>query len=78
WIVYTYGSQHVLLVKGAVGIVFSKIWRNVIYRPRNHPMINEAEFDQISSNGALVELDQEKGKGKEKDASRGPKWDYLR
>ncbi|MCI3947134.1 MFS transporter [Pseudomonas syringae] len=78
WIVYTYGWQHVFVVMGAVGIVFSMIWMKVIYGPRNHPMINEAEFEHISSNGALVDLDQDKGKGKEKAASSGPKWDYIR
>ncbi|NAT16319.1 MFS transporter [Pseudomonas syringae pv. actinidifoliorum] len=80
WIVYTYGWKHVFVVMGAVGIVFSMIWMKVIYGPRNHPMINEAEFEHISSNGALVDLDQDKGKGKgkEKAASSGPKWDYIR
>ncbi|POD77580.1 MFS transporter [Pseudomonas syringae group genomosp. 3] len=78
WIVYTYGWQHVFVVMGAIGIVFSMIWMKVIYGPRNHPMINEAEFEHISSNGALVDLDQDKGKGKEKAASSGPKWDYIR
>ncbi|KPW59306.1 Major facilitator superfamily transporter phthalate permease, partial [Pseudomonas syringae pv. broussonetiae] len=78
WIVYTYGWQHVFVVMGAVGILFSMIWMKVIYGPRNHPMINEAEFEHISNNGALVDLDQDKGKGKEKAASSGPKWDYIR
>ena len=78
WIVYTYGWQHVFVVMGAFGIVFSMIWMKVIYGPRNHPMINEAELEHISSNGALVDLDQDKGKGTQKTASSGPKWDYIR
>ncbi|WP_058886902.1 MFS transporter, partial [Pseudomonas savastanoi] len=78
WIVYTYGWQHVFVVMGAVGILFSMIWMKVIYGPRNHPMINEAELEHISSNGALVDLDQDKGKGAQKTASSGPKWDYIR
>ncbi|MCD5996605.1 MFS transporter [Pseudomonas sp. CDFA 602] len=80
WIVYTYGWQHVFVVMGAIGIVFSAIWMKVIYSPRNHPMINEAEYDHIASNGGLVDLDQDKvkGKDKEKPASSGPKWDYIR
>ncbi|MCF8986578.1 MFS transporter [Pseudomonas syringae] len=78
WIVYTYGWQHVFVVMGAFGIVFSMIWMKVIYGPRNHPMINEAELEHISSNGALVDLDQDKSKGAQKTASSGPKWDYIR
>lgn len=80
WIVYTYGWQHVFVVMGAAGIVFSGIWMKVIYSPRNHPRINEAEFEHIASGGGLVDMDQDKGKGKgkTKDASSGPKWDYIR
>jgi ACS family glucarate transporter-like MFS transporter len=78
WIVYTYGWQHVFVVMGAAGIVFSGIWMKVIYSPRNHPRINEAEFEHIANNGGMVDMDQEKGKGKEKAANSGPKWDYIR
>ncbi len=78
WIVYTYGWQHVFVVMGAAGIVFSGIWMKVIYSPRNHPRINEAEFEHIANNGGMVDMDQDKGKGKEKAASSGPKWDYIR
>ena len=78
WIVYTYGWQHVFVVMGAAGIVFSGIWMKVIYSPRNHPRINEAEFEHIASGGGMVDMDQDKGKGKTKDASSGPKWDYIR
>lgn len=47
----------------------------VIHSPRQHPMINEAEFQHIAANGAMVDMDQDKGKGKKTD---GPKWDYIR
>ena len=74
WIVYTYGWQHVFVVMGAIGIVFSVVWMKVIYSPREHPRINKEEFDHIANNGGMVDMDQDKGKG----SSSGPKWDYIR
>jgi ACS family glucarate transporter-like MFS transporter len=74
WIVYTFGWQHVFIVMGGVGVVFSLIWLKVIHSPRNHPGINKEEFDYIADNGGMVDMDQDKGKG----ASGGPKWDYVR
>ncbi|MCD5980383.1 MFS transporter [Pseudomonas syringae] len=74
WIVYKFGWQHVFVVMGAIGIVFSAVWMKVIYSPREHPRINKEEFDHIADNGGMVDMDQDKGKGK----SGGPKWDYIR
>lgn len=74
WIVYKFGWQHVFVVMGAIGILFSAVWMKVIYSPREHPRINKEEFDHIANNGGMVDMDQDKGKGK----SGGPKWDYIR
>ncbi|UZJ59714.1 MFS transporter [Pseudomonas sp. KU26590] len=74
WIVYTFGWQHVFLVMGSIGIVFSLIWLKVIHSPRNHPKINKEEFDHIANNGGMVDMDQDKGKG----SASGPKWDYVK
>jgi ACS family glucarate transporter-like MFS transporter len=74
WIVYRFGWQHVFVVMGSIGIVFSAIWMKVIYSPREHPRINKEEFDHIADNGGMVDMDQDQGKGK----SSGPKWDYIR
>ncbi|WP_110947797.1 MFS transporter [Pseudomonas bohemica] len=74
WIVFTYGWQHVFVVMGGVGVVFSLIWLKIIHSPRNHPMINKAELDHIANNGGMVDMDQDKGKG----SAGGPKWDYVR
>src|SRR5204862_6696630 len=43
WIVYSFGWQHVFIVMGVLGIIFSGIWLKVIYSPRQHAMINDAE-----------------------------------
>ena len=74
WIVYKFGWQHVFVVMGALGILFSAVWMKVIYSPREHPRINKEEFDHIANNGGMVDMDQDKGKG----SSSGPKWDYIR
>ncbi|MFY1666829.1 MFS transporter [Pseudomonas sp. Pseu.R1] len=75
WIVFTFGWQHVFVVMGGVGIVFSLIWLKIIHSPRNHPMINKAELDHIANNGGMVDMDNDQGKGKK---SGGPKWDYVK
>ncbi|WP_038860662.1 MFS transporter, partial [Pseudomonas sp. R62] len=72
WIVYSFGWEHVFIVMGILGIVFSLVWLKVIYSPREHPRVNEAEFKHIADNGGMVDMDQ---KGKKSD---GPKWDYIR
>lgn len=73
WIVYSFGWEHVFIVMGALGIVFSFVWMKVIYSPKDHPLANEAEVRYIAENGGLVDLDDKRVK---KDS--GPKWDYIR
>ena len=73
WIVYRFGWEHVFIVMGSLGIVFSLVWLKVIYNPKEHPKINQAEIDYIAQNGGLVDLDEQ---GKKKDG--GPKWSYIR
>jgi ACS family glucarate transporter-like MFS transporter len=74
WIVFTFGWQHVFVVMGGIGVVFSLIWLKVIHSPRNHPRINKAELDHIANNGGMIDMDNDQGKGK----SGGPKWDYVK
>lgn len=71
WIVYTLGWEHVFVVMGVLGIVFSGIWMKTIYNPKEHPTINKAELDHIEQNGGLVDMDQSR-------KSDGPRWDYIR
>ncbi|WP_394559839.1 MFS transporter [Aquipseudomonas alcaligenes] len=71
WIVHAFGWEHVFVVMGALGIVFSMIWMKTIYNPKDHPRINAAELAHIESNGGLVDMDQKKAGG-------GPKWSYVK
>lgn len=71
WIVHSMGWEHVFVVMGVLGILFSIIWMKTIYNPKEHPRINQAEIDFIEQNGGLVDMDQTR-------KSDGPRWDYVR
>ncbi|SEP66535.1 MFS transporter, ACS family, glucarate transporter [Pseudomonas sp. NFACC02] len=58
WITFQYGWHYVFLVMGALGILMSLIWLKTIHAPRQHPKVNEAELQHISSGGGLIEMDQ--------------------
>ncbi|MCC8969956.1 MFS transporter [Bradyrhizobium brasilense] len=75
WIAHQYGWRHVFYVMGALGIVMGIAWIKTIYEPKEHPTINEAEFDYIKQGGALVDMDAAKA-GKTQDS--GPSWDHIR
>ncbi|WP_431015219.1 MFS transporter [Bradyrhizobium pachyrhizi] len=75
WIAHAYGWRHVFYVMGALGIVMGIAWIKTIYEPKQHPAINEAEFDYIKQGGALVDMDAAKA-GKTQDS--GPSWDHIR
>ncbi|MCC8958774.1 MFS transporter [Bradyrhizobium sp. Pear77] len=75
WIAHEYGWRHVFYVMGGLGIVMGIAWIKTIYEPKDHPGINEAEFDYIKLGGALVDMDAAKG-GKTHDS--GPGWNHIR
>jgi len=77
WITHTYGWPYVFYFMGAVGIVVSLVWLKVIYSPKDHPRINQAEFDYIERGGALVDMDQRKPEATAAAAGK-PKVSYLR
>lgn len=69
WITQSFGWPYVFYVMGAIGIVFTFVWLRVIYNPREHPLINQAEIDHIERGGGLVDMDQAR---KEGGKSEGP------
>ncbi|WP_375787553.1 MFS transporter [Bradyrhizobium sp. Pha-3] len=75
WIAHEYGWRHVFYVMGGLGIVMGIAWIKTIYEPKDHPGINETEFDYIKQGGALVDMDAAKA-GKTHDS--GPSWDHIR
>ena len=58
WLVHTFGWASVFYVMGGLGMVFTLIWNAVIYPPKSHPRVNEAELKYMADGGALVNLDQ--------------------
>lgn len=61
WIVHAFGWEHVFVVMGAAGIVFSAVWLKYIHNPKDHPMISTQELDHIVQGGAVVDMDVQKG-----------------
>jgi ACS family glucarate transporter-like MFS transporter len=74
WIAHDFGWRYVFYVMGSLGILMGTIWIKTMYGPKDHPAINEAEFDYIEQGGALVDLDAPKT---ERYADSGPKWTYV-
>lgn len=58
WMVHSYGWQSIFFSMGALGVVLAAVWLKVIYAPKEHPGINEAELRYIEEGGALVDLDR--------------------
>src|SRR5262245_463152 len=75
WIAHDFGWRYVFYVMGLLGVIVGIVWLKTMYGPKDHPGINEAEFDYISRGGALVDMDTRKHA--KSDAS-GPKWDHIR
>jgi len=74
WIAHDFGWRYVFYVMGVLGVIVGIIWIKTMYGPKEHPAINEAEFDYISRGGALVDMDVRK----DPKAGSGPKWDHIR
>jgi len=51
------------------------VWLKVIYGPKEHPYINEAELRYIEEVGALVNMDQAGRAGR---SDSNPKWSYIK
>lgn len=72
YIVHAFGWQYVFLFMGGVGFVLALGWVKTIYTPKDHPRINQAEFDYIEQGGGLVSMDED-GRN-----DRAPKLKYLK
>jgi len=75
WIAHEFGWRSVFFVMGALGVIMGLVWLKTIHGPKDHPGINEAEFDYIKDGGALVDMDAAKDKVT---ADSGPSWDQIR
>ena len=57
WLVHTFGWPSVFFVMGGLGLALALGWNRIIYGPRAHPWVSQAEIDYIQAGGALVDLD---------------------
>jgi ACS family glucarate transporter-like MFS transporter len=75
WIAHDFGWRYVFFVMGVLGIIMGLFWIKTMYGPKDHPSVNEAEFDYIRNGGALVDMDAPKAAAAQ---DGGPKWDHIR
>ncbi|MDH6261844.1 MFS transporter [Bradyrhizobium sp. BR13661] len=78
WIAHDFGWRYVFSVMGGLGIIMGLVWIKTVYSPKEHPSINEAEFDYIKEGGALVDLDAPKDSLRSDQADSGPQRDHIR
>lgn len=82
WLTHTYGWPYVFYFMGVVGIIVAAIWLWVVYSPREHPRISEAELSYIERGGALVNMDQPSQttrlSARIEEQGRAPHWSYLK
>ncbi|OBX07738.1 hypothetical protein QV08_07055 [Gallibacterium salpingitidis] len=74
WLTAELGWESVFIFMGTVGLLISVVWLKVIYNPKDHPKVNQAEIDYIEAGGALTNMDQGKKDGK----NEGPKFGYVK
>ena len=78
WITYSFGWKYAFFLMGGIGVALSLIWLKVIYNPREHPLINEAELSHIQKNGGLVDMDQISKFPTDKSRNEGPGWSQIK
>jgi MFS transporter, ACS family, glucarate transporter len=61
WITFTYGWPYVFYFMGALGLLFSVGWLRWVHNPLDHPRLQRAELDHITSGGAIVDVDRRVG-----------------
>ncbi len=74
WLTAEIGWESVFIFMGSVGLIISIVWLKVIYNPKDHPKVNQAEIDYIEAGGALTNMDQGKKEGK----NEGSKLGYVK
>jgi len=74
WMTGRFGWQYVFWTMGALGIILTPLWFKLIYAPRNHPHVSEAELQHIEQGGGLVNMDM----GGKSGARFNVKWPHVR
>jgi len=77
WLTSEVGWSHVFFFMGGLGIVLSFVWLKVIYDPKDHPRVNQAELDYIEAGGGLINMDQKSNKGG-RVVGKGSRWQQIK
>lgn len=75
WITSSFGWPYNFAFMGVLGIILSFVWMKVIYNPKDHPRVNQAELEYIEQGGALIDMDKNKNSNK---SDEKPKLVYLK
>ncbi|WP_158784606.1 MFS transporter [Pantoea sp. BAV 3049] len=73
WLIHSYGWHAAFTVMGLLGIAFLPVWKKWIHNPKDHPKVNDAELEYMTSGGALVDMD-----GGGRADQKGPHLGYLK
>ena len=57
WIAHQWGWEYVFWFMGSIGIIFALAWPKLVYPPREHPRVNQAELTYIERGGGLIDLE---------------------
>lgn len=74
WLTHVYGWQSVFWVMGSLGVVLTFFWVKMVYQPREHPLVNQAELDSIRQGGALIDMDRPAVAA----TATGPNWPHVK
>ncbi|MBD1382692.1 MFS transporter [Metabacillus arenae] len=73
WITQSFGWEYVFIVMGAGGILIAFTWLKVIYNPKEHPRVNQAELDYIEQGGGQLDM-----MAKVANKKSGPNWSHIK
>jgi ACS family glucarate transporter-like MFS transporter len=74
WIMGRLGWHYVFWVMGGLGLLLTPVWFKMVYSPREHPRVTEAELEHIERGGGLVNMDL----GAKSGARFNVKWSHVR
>jgi MFS transporter, ACS family, glucarate transporter len=57
WIMGKLGWHYVFWTMGGLGLLLTPVWFKMVYSPKEHPRVNQAELDHIERGGGLVNMD---------------------
>ncbi len=57
WLVQRFGWPSVFWVMGGLGLMLTPLWFKLVYSPKEHPWVSQAELEYIAGGGGLVNME---------------------